>query len=442
MSSALGPDDGTVMVTPTEAGLRAGPPLPWIDRLLIRGATRPDWLTIVGTLGLLDVVWAITYAAGGSHSGLPHLFYIPIIAATIRYRFRAAIPSALVAGVLAGPLLPLDTDGAVPQPVATWILRTAMFLIVGATFALAMQLRERAADHELAVEVREAVFAESAAFAESTADPDVLAVLDQVIADRAFHIVYQPIYSLTDGRLVAFEALTRFDAEPRRTPDVWFHAAASVGRGVDLEIAAIELAVDGAASVPANVLLAVNASPDTLADPRMVAVLQQNPGRVFGIEITEHAAVADYRTLAEVAATLRGLGADLAVDDAGAGFASLRHIVHLEPDTIKIDISLTQGVGSSPLRRALAGALVEFAGATGAFTVAEGVEDPEDLVAWAHLGASAVQGYLTGRPGGLDVPLVSEIVLALTRGARLPAQSTANHNGRADSAPHPEPVEL
>ncbi len=434
------------MGTPTEAGPGAGSPAPWIDRMVLRGATRPDWMAIVGTLAVLVLVWGVTYLAGGSHSGLPHLFYIPIIAATIRFQFRAAIPSALVAGVLSGPLLPLDTATGASQPVATWLLRAVMFLLVGATFAFALQVRERVAEHELAVELREAVFAESAAIAESTADPEVLAALDQVITERAFHIVYQPIYSLSDGRLLAVEALTRFDAEPRRTPDVWFRAAASVGRGVDLEMAAIELAVAGAASAPANVQLALNASPETLADPRLVTLLQQTAGRMIGIEVTEHAAVSDYGILEDVVATLRGLGADLAVDDAGAGFASLRHIVHLAPDTIKIDISLTQGVSSSPLKRALAGAMVEFAGATGAFTVAEGVEDPDDLVAWAHLGASAVQGYLTGRPGSIDVPQVSEVVLALTRGTRLPTQSAADHTGHADgrteSAARPEPVEL
>lgn len=431
------------MVTRVEAGPRSGPRLPAIDRMIIRGAKRPDWLAIVGVLAALVAVWAITYLAGGSHTGLPHLFYIPIITGTIRFRFRGAVPSALVAGVLSGPFLPLDTDAGQSQPVGTWILRTAMFLVVGATFALAMQLRERVAEHELAAEVRDAVFAESTAYATADdADPEVLAALDRVIADRAFHVVYQPVYSLTDGRLVAVEALSRFDAEPRRTPDVWFRTAAAVGRGTELEIAAIELAIAGSTSLAPTVLLAVNASPETLADPRLAELLRANPGRIFGIEVTEHAAVSDYRMLADVVAGLRGLGAELAVDDAGAGFASLRHIVHLAPDTIKIDLSLTQGVGSSPLKRALAGAMVEFAGATGAYLVAEGVEEPEDLVTWANLGATAVQGYLTGRPGAIDAPAVSEIVLALTHSAHLPAQATVERGSRAGSESRPGVVGL
>lgn len=439
---------GADMATPTQAGPSARPPLPWMDRIILRGATRPDWMAVAGTLAVLGVAWVVTYLAGGTRTAMPHVFYIPIIAATIRFGFRGVIPMAVLAGSLCGPLMPLDTSTGASQAVSSWLLRATMFLLVGATFALALQIRERVAEHEFAAEVRDAVFAESDAYAEGPdADPAIVAVLDQVIADRAFHTVYQPIYALTDGRLHAFEALTRFDAEPRRTPDVWFRTAAAVGRGVDLEVAAIELALAGSTEIPPTVALAVNASPETLADPRLAAIIKANPARIIAIEVTEHAAVSDYRMLADVVAGLRELGALLSVDDAGAGFASLRHIIHLMPETIKIDLSLTQGVGSSPLKRALAGALVEFAGATGAFTVAEGVEEPEDLVAWASLGATAVQGYLTGRPGGLGAPVVSEIVLALTRGNRLPAQATGEHVARQEHAvrepgTRPEAVEL
>lgn len=430
------------MVTPTDTGATAGPPLPWIDRLILRGARRPDWAAVVGVLVVLAAAWGITYVAGGSHTAMPHLFYIPIIASTIRFRFRGAIPTAVVAGVLVGPLMPLYAATGEPQTVASWVVRTVLFLVVGAAFAAAMTIRERVAEHDLAAEVRDAMLAESTAHTEAEADgvdPEVAAVLPQVLADRAFHCVYQPIYSLSDGRLVAFEALTRFDAEPQRPPDVWFDAAGQVGLGVELELAAVELAVAGATSLPANVLLAVNASPQTLADPRLAAILEQNPGRLVGIEVTEHVAVTDYRTLTHAVAELRGRGADIAVDDAGAGFASLRHIIHLAPDTIKVDISLTQGVGSSPLKRALAEALVAFAGASKAFIVAEGVEHPEDLVTWANLGATAVQGYLTGRPGDIvAAPPVSEVVLALTRGARIPAQPTPRRGaGYEPGARHP-----
>jgi EAL domain-containing protein (putative c-di-GMP-specific phosphodiesterase class I) len=183
--------------------------------------------------------------------------------------------------------------------------------------------------------------------------------------------------------------------------------------GTDLEIAAIRRAVDGVAGLPHHVGLAVNASPMTLADPRPREIIAAHPERTLVIEITEHSVVEDYPLLTEHLTDLRALGVLLAVDDTGAGFSSLRHIVQLAPDVIKIDISLAQGVGSSPLKRALAASLTEFAHAAGARMVVEGIEAVEDLVAWSALGAEAVQGYLTGRPGPLPPPEECAAVTAL-----------------------------
>jgi EAL domain-containing protein (putative c-di-GMP-specific phosphodiesterase class I) len=108
----------------------------------------------------------------------------------------------------------------------------------------------------------------------------------------------------------------------------------------------------------------------------------------------------------------------IAVDDAGAGISSLRHIVQLAPETIKLDISLTQGVGTSPLRRALAGALIDFAQRTDAELIVEGIEEISDLSTWTALGADAVQGFLVGRPGNLPVAQTSALIASL-RGARV-----------------------
>lgn len=409
-------------------------PNSWLDGAIRRGTTWPWWATTTGLAVLLALAWLMTYASGGTQGALPHLFYVPIVAAALLFGFRGAIPTAVLAGVVVGPLMPLDTTTGEAQQVNGWVVRAAMFLLVAATTALAIRIRARVTEQRISTEVREAVLREPV---DETADADVLPEVARVLADRAFHTVYQPIYSLSDGRLVAVEALTRFDAEPARTPDVWFRAAWTIGLGADLEIAAIETAVEGTTALPMNVLLAVNVSPATLADPRLHAILTANPGRMFGLEITEHAVVDDYRLLVDAVAELRTLGVDIAVDDAGAGFASLRHIVHLAPDTIKVDLSLTQGISGSTLKRALAAALVEFAGATKAFIVAEGVESVEDLTAWAGLGATAVQGYLTGRPGSIDVPAVSPIVLAVRNGARIPSPATGEAPARAEAAGQP-----
>lgn len=140
--------------------------------------------------------------------------------------------------------------------------------------------------------------------------------------------------------------------------------------------------------------------------------------RQLVVEITEHAVVEDYHLLQHTVHDLRALGVQIAVDDAGAGISSLRHIVQLAPETIKLDISLTQGVGSSPLRRALAGALIEFAQRIGAQLIVEGIEEVSDLTTWTALGADAVQGFLVGRPGALPVAANSALISSL-RGTRV-----------------------
>jgi EAL domain-containing protein (putative c-di-GMP-specific phosphodiesterase class I) len=117
--------------------------------------------------------------------------------------------------------------------------------------------------------------------------------------------------------------------------------------------------------------------------------------------MTEHAAVEEYETLQEALAQLRERGIRVAVDDTGAGFASLRHILQLSPEFVKLDISLTRGIAKDPPRRALAAALTAFANELGASIIAEGVEREEELTALAELRVHHVQGYLLGRPGPL-----------------------------------------
>src|SRR5690606_16296700 len=137
--------------------------------------------------------------------------------------------------------------------------------------------------------------------------------------------------------------------------------AVYAGRGVGLELAALEAALLGVNGLRASVAVAVNSSRRTMAAPRLADPVRPCPGRPITIEITEHALIDDYRMLGEHLQDLRDVGVKIAVDDAGAGFASLRHIVLLAPDVIKLDITLTQDLVANPLRRALGGSLIEFA---------------------------------------------------------------------------------
>lgn len=375
------------------------------ERAVARLSTLRATYVAAGIAVAVAVSWGLLWVTGGTQRAFSHTLYLPIAFAALRFGLRGTLLTSLLAAVVAGPLTPLHTVTGEPQPTGTWITRGVMFLAVGTVLSLSLVAHRRAEERRLALDVR-------ATLAPTTTAPvevALVALIDDVLRTEAFHIVYQPIYALTSGRLLGVEALARFDVEPYRPPDAWFAAARYADRGTELEVAAIRAALRGAADLPRSVELCVNASPSTLADPELIKLVRE-ADRPVTVEITEHAGVEDYDGLSTKIDTLRALGVRIAVDDAGAGIASLRHIVQLAPHVIKLDISLTQGVASSPLRRALAGSLIEFAQQTGAQLLVEGIEDAEDLIAWTHLGAHAAQGYLVGRPSSLPVPRVSPAI--------------------------------
>jgi EAL domain-containing protein (putative c-di-GMP-specific phosphodiesterase class I) len=217
--------------------------------------------------------------------------------------------------------------------------------------------------------------------------------------------VYQPILDCEADRIIGFEALSRFPATPKQTPDIWFADAAVAGLGTELELHAIENALKALDRLPAGVYVSVNASQRTITDARLAAMLSSYPANRIVVEITEHEVVSEYAQLLSAFKPLRANGIRLAVDDAGAGYASFRHILRLQPHYIKLDISLTRGITSDKGQFALAAALIRFAQETDAIVVAEGVETAEELAALKSLGVRKAQGYYFGKPVVLDEAL-------------------------------------
>lgn len=240
--------------------------------------------------------------------------------------------------------------------------------------------------------------------------------IKELIAGGQPKMVYQPIYSLSgDWGISGVECLARFSGEPRRGPDHWFAEASAVGLGPQLEIAAIRRALTELQSVPGEFYVSVNCSPEAAVHPDFAPALELLAAERLVVEITEHAHVADYGHLMQALAGVRQRGIRIAIDDAGAGYASMRHILSLKPDAIKLDISLTRNIHSDSMRRALASALVEFARHTGSMIIAEGVETAEELAALRELGVMRVQGYYMSVP--LDLPdLVGALQKALPAG--------------------------
>jgi EAL domain-containing protein (putative c-di-GMP-specific phosphodiesterase class I) len=244
---------------------------------------------------------------------------------------------------------------------------------------IAADILGRKADHELhVVEVRER--------------------LEGVLRDGQLGIVLQPIYNIVDNRVVGFESLSRFYREPYRSPDLWFHDAMEVGLHNKLEMLAIEKALTYLEHLPEGTYLSVNISPKVLFEKDIRSLFGSVPLPRIVLEITEHEIVENYERLLGILKPLRERGLRIAVDDAGAGFSSLRHILQIGPEIIKLDISITRAIDRDERRRSLAAGLISFANATAIKLIAEGVDSPKELDTLKEIGAIYSQGYLLAKP--------------------------------------------
>ncbi len=220
-----------------------------------------------------------------------------------------------------------------------------------------------------------------------------------VIRSRAFRPVFQAIVDLESGAVLGYEALTRFD--DGTPPDRMFADAAGSGIGVELEVATIVAALDASESLPANHFIDLNVSPElVLAEEPLRSMLRERGFNIV-VELTEHTAIEDY---AEVRAAIASLGGhvQLAVDDAGAGFASLRHITELRPNFVKLDRAIIRGIGEDLVRQAMVTGMVHFTESVGSMLIAEGVETEDERRTLLGLGVTCAQGYLFGRPTSAD----------------------------------------
>jgi EAL domain-containing protein (putative c-di-GMP-specific phosphodiesterase class I) len=219
-----------------------------------------------------------------------------------------------------------------------------------------------------------------------------------VLEKRELRVVYQPAIRLDAPRVEFFEALARFKSRAAETPDMWFASAAKIGLGAQLEVLAVTCAIEGLSMLPDRSSVSINVSPATILTRLLAEALECAPLDRIILEITEKEAVEYYDTIVEALAPLRARGLRLAVDDAGAGYSSFRHILHFRPDFIKLDVSICRDIHADHMRRALASALVTFCRETGSQLVAEGVESADELKSLRALGMSIVQGHVFARP--------------------------------------------
>ena len=236
---------------------------------------------------------------------------------------------------------------------------------------------------------------------------DIQTGIREVLGGKGMTVQFQPIFDLGawlvgTKRAVGYEALARFQLPV--APDIWFREAARMGLGAELELAAIRTAVSYLPQIPPGAFLTVNISPETARSLTNLDWFHRLPLRRMVIEISEEATIDDYETFRNALDGLRAKGLKVAVDDVGAGLVSLKHLVMLPHDIIKLDLDVVRGVDTNHNCQAMVAALLALARASDTQVIAEGIETSDELVSLVDLGVAYGQGYYLAHPGPLPQP--------------------------------------
>ena len=221
-------------------------------------------------------------------------------------------------------------------------------------------------------------------------------------------VAAQPIVSWSGRRTIAYETLLRTDEPTLRSPLDFFDAAERLGRAAELgRIIRQHIARLLRETPPAQ--LFVNLHPADLEDEELYAedgALTPFASQVV-LEITERAALDGIHELGTRVRRLRSLGYRIAIDDLGAGYAGLTSFAQLEPEVVKVDMSLVRGIDRSPVKQKLVRSIISLCTELGIQLVAEGIETPEERDMLVTLGADLCQGYLFAKPGrGFPTPVM------------------------------------
>jgi EAL domain-containing protein (putative c-di-GMP-specific phosphodiesterase class I)/ActR/RegA family two-component response regulator len=224
------------------------------------------------------------------------------------------------------------------------------------------------------------------------------ASLDRAL--RSMRIVFQPVVEWRDQRVFAYEALLRSHERTLPTPEVLFEAAERAGRLSEVS-RAIRAATVQAAECSDAPYTFVNIHPRDLLDDELYdrnSALGRAAPRI-ALEITERARLDEVHDLGPRIQTLRSMGFKIAVDDLGAGYSGLTSFARLEPEIVKIDMSLVRDIEREPMQSKLVTSLASLCRDTNRLVVAEGVETLEERDALIACGCDLLQGFLFARPG-------------------------------------------
>ncbi len=222
---------------------------------------------------------------------------------------------------------------------------------------------------------------------------------------KGIHMLYQPLYRSSDLSIFAFEALMRSDDQVLNKPGLVLSAAEQLDRIRDLG-RVIRSQVAQTLRMNPGLRVFLNLHPEEIWDPRLLDredPLSAKADRVI-LEITERRELPGSRDLSERIRDLKQLGYRLAVDDLGSGYSSLSSFLSIDPDFVKVDISLVRGAARDRNKQQLLQSVIELCRNMKIEVVAEGIETEEDRDYLISIGCDYLQGYLLARPGPLPSP--------------------------------------
>jgi EAL domain-containing protein (putative c-di-GMP-specific phosphodiesterase class I) len=237
--------------------------------------------------------------------------------------------------------------------------------------------------------------------------------LRRMLASGEIVIRYQPIVSLRSGLVHGFEALSSARSnEIFENPEMLFSFAEESDAIIDLERLCRSQALARLEPLrqAAGGKLFLNCSVHAFADPRLLddLIVQAAAAGLRAsdlvLEITERTAIKEWQRFQQTLGEIRRKGLQIAIDDMGSGYSSLRAVGEIQPDYLKFDCSLIHGIHLSPIKRDLFETLVTLARKIGAQAIAEGIEISEEFETVRALGVDLGQGYLFARPAPPSEP--------------------------------------
>lgn len=249
--------------------------------------------------------------------------------------------------------------------------------------------------------------------------------LDNILTQRTLSAVFQPIIRFAENKMIGFEGLIRGpQSSTLHAPDALFTAAAQQDRMLELETLSRQIIIKSFAAQKLSGKLFLNISPNLILHPsfkggRTLDYLQHvgiSPANVV-IEITENQPTLDFEAVRRALEHYRGMGFQIAIDDLGAGFSSLRLWSELRPDFVKIDMHFVQGAHNDRVKQQFLSAIQQIAHSCGTLVIAEGIELPADFRLVRQLGIACGQGYLIARPAPHPDPTLNREIIALLQPA-------------------------